>query len=326
MPGAKAASDPVPISADEIVGTSLAMHQVLATVNRFGSADDPVLIEGESGTGKELVAKALHRASRRANGPLVTFNCAIINDSLLESEMFGHEKGAFTSAVATKPGLFEVADGGTLFIDEIGEMAMSFQAKLLRVLEDYRVRRVGATRWQRINARVIAVTNKDLAAEVAARHFRSDLYYRISVLTIEIPPLRDRPEDIPHLVRYFLSLDHRGPQEIELAALQALVRYHWPGNVRELKNLIRRIKVLADGPTVTIRDIPSEILRPLGAKSVAGGASPLQSTAATLDDVERAHVLRALEAEQWNKSRAARVLGISRHRLYRLLEKYDLHD
>ncbi len=243
-----------------IVGTSPAIAHVLRLIKRLGPSDENLLIQGESGTGKELVACAVHAASPRAAGPFVAFNCAAIQETLLESEVFGHEKGAFTSAHAAKPGLFEVAEGGTLFLDEVGEMKGPFQAKLLRVLEDRRIRRVGSVHWARTNVRVVAATNRDLAHDIAEHRFRRDLYYRLAVLMIKLPPLRERLEDVPLLVRHFLSLEPDGPQEIDLESMNALLAHDWPGNARELRNAVKHAQVLAEGPSITLRDLPEEVL------------------------------------------------------------------
>jgi DNA-binding NtrC family response regulator len=306
----------------EIIGNSTAIRQVLHMIERVAATDSSVLIQGESGTGKELVARALHQGSPRADKPMVVINCAALQETLLESELFGHEKGAFTSAVATKQGLFEVADGGTLFIDEIGEMAGGLQAKLLRVLEDGRFRRVGSTKEIKTDVRIIAATNKDLANEVAASRFRDDLYFRLNVITIAIPSLRDRAEDIPLLVNYFLSQGTRGPRSIEPDALAALVTYRWPGNVRELANVIERARILADGTSITVRDLPLGLVQ---LSPTAPSREPtIKSNGTHLEDLERKHIQRVLEAEGCNKARAARALGISRRRLYRLLEKHGL--
>jgi transcriptional regulator with GAF, ATPase, and Fis domain len=253
-----------------------------------------------------------------------------LQETLLESELFGHEKGAFTSAVAAKQGLFEVADGGTLFIDEIGEMAGGLQAKLLRVLEDGRFRRVGSTKEIKTDVRIIAATNKDLAKEVAASRFRDDLYFRLNVIAIPVPPLRGRKEDIPLLVSYFLTQGTRGPRTIEPSALDALVGYGWPGNVRELANVIERAKILADGPSITLRDLPMGVVQPGGAAASGphqadrGQPTAAHSNGSNLEELERNHIQRVLDGQSWNKARAARALGISRRRLYRLLEKHGL--
>ncbi len=324
----------------EIVGDSPAIRQVLHMISRVAPTDSPVLILGESGTGKELVARAIHRASKRAHRPMVVINCAALQETLLESELFGHERGAFTSAVTSKPGLFELANGGTLFIDEVGEMAASVQAKLLRVLEDGSFRRVGSVKEIRVNVRIIAATNKDLAAEVAEKRFRDDLYFRLNVITIHVPPLRERRSDIPLLVRHFLQRDPRGPRHIEPEAMQRLIEYDWPGNVRELANVIERAKILCDGEVITVQDLPPDIIhrrsllpganRPVVVPG-ASSAIPTPSSAvqpgngaSTLAEIEKAHIVSALERHGWNKAQAARALGISRRRLYRLIEKYGI--
>jgi transcriptional regulator with PAS, ATPase and Fis domain len=270
------------------------------------------------------VARALHRGSPRADKPMVVINCAALQESLLESELFGHEKGAFTSAVAAKPGLFEVADGGTLFIDEIGEMAPPLQAKLLRALEDGSIRRVGSIREIEINIRILVATNKDLAQEVAANRFRADLYYRLNVITITTPPLWERAEDIPLLVRHFLTLEPHGPRDIKPEALELLVRHRWPGNVRELANVIERAKILAEGPSITVCDLPAEIVRLRTTEPPCPAAPLTPSSGMSLKTLERQHILRAMEAEGGNKVRAAQALGISRRRLYHLLKTHGL--
>src|SRR5712691_10779221 len=224
-----------------MIGESLAMQEVFKLTAKAGPSDKAILIQGESGTGKELVARALHEHSSRAAKPLISINCTALTETLLESELFGHEKGAFTGAVATKPGLFELADGGTLFIDEIGEMPGVMQAKLLRVLQDGSMRRVGSLQERRVNLRVITATNRDLAAEVAAHRFREDLFYRINVMSLDLPPLRVRAGDIPLLVNHFLGSNW----QIAPDALQALEAYNWPGNIRQLINVIERAKILA---------------------------------------------------------------------------------
>jgi DNA-binding NtrC family response regulator len=309
----------------QIIGNSPVIRQVLRMVEKVAPSGSSVLIQGESGTGKELIARALHQGSPRADKPLVVINCAALQETLLESELFGHEKGAFTSAVATKQGLFEIADGGTLFIDEIGEMAGGLQAKLLRVLEDGRFRRVGSTKEIKTDVRIIAATNKDLAKEVAENRFRDDLYFRLNVITIIAPSLRERTEDIPLLVNYFLSQATRGPRSIESDALAALTAYRWPGNVRELANVIERARILADGTSITIRDLPMGVAQ---STSIAPPTKPKEpgarSNGTHLEDLEREHIQRVLNAERGNKARAARALGISRRRLYRLLERHGL--
>ena len=299
---------------------------MLRLIRKAAPTDSTVLIQGESGTGKELVARAIHRGSPRAGKPLIVINCTALQETLLESELFGHEKGSFTSAIAAKQGLFELADQGTLFIDEIGDMAPSLQAKLLRALEDGRIRRVGSTREIVTDIRVIAATNKDLAREVAANRFRGDLFYRLNVISITTPPLRDRAGDVPLLVNHFLAHDPRGPRAIEPDALEALERYPWPGNVRELANMIERAKILADGERITLLDLPAEVRQRLvGGPALSPPVSDTGSApdrAMALGAQERAHILRVWEAEGGNKARTARALGVSRRKLYRLLAKH----
>ncbi len=301
----------------EIVGDSPPMQEIFRLIDRAGPTDKAILIQGESGTGKELVARALHRASSRADKPLVVVNCAALPETLLESELFGHEKGAFTGAISTKPGLFEVADGGTLFIDEIGEMSGPIQAKLLRVLEDGSLRRVGSLKERRVDVRLLAATNRSMAEEVQAGHFREDLYYRINVMSLELPPLRDRASDIPLLLERFLT-----PQwSIEPAAAQLLAQYDWPGNVRQLHNAIERAKIMADGNAIRAADLPAEVV---GGQSQVAARTAAVVGGEALADVERAHIVEVLQRESGNKARTARALGINRRSLYRLLEKYDI--
>jgi transcriptional regulator with PAS, ATPase and Fis domain len=298
-----------------IVGSSEVMQEVYRLIERTGPTDKPILIQGESGTGKELVAKALHRASHLADKPLVVINCAALPETLLETELFGHEKGAFTGAVASKPGLFEVADGGTIFIDEIGELAGSLQAKLLRVLEDGSLRRVGSIKELRVNVRLLAATNRDLAQEVAAGRFREDLYYRINVLTILLPPLRDRKGDIPLLVEHFSGRDWRCNDDL----LGVLENYSWPGNVRQLRNAIERAKILAEEEVLLPENLPAEIFR---ASREAAELPP--GSDADLESINRFHIADTFHRYQGNKTRTARALGISRRTLYRLLEKHGI--
>ncbi len=300
----------------EIVGQSPAMRAVFRLIDKAGPTDKAILIQGASGTGKELVARALHRVSQRSQRPFIAINCAALPETLLESELFGHEKGAFTGAVATKLGLFEVADGGTLFIDEIGEMPGSLQAKLLRVLEDGSLRRVGSLKEMKVNVRLLAATNRNLRKEMHAGRFREDLYYRINVMSLELPPLKDRQGDVPLLVKSFLG----DRWKISDAALAILERYPWPGNVRQLINTIERAKILAEGDTIELIDLPAEMLQPPEQPVV-----PVEGDA-QLADLERAHVVSVLQRSQGNKARAARALGITRRSLYRLIEKYGLQE
>jgi len=301
----------------DMIGRSPAMQAVFRLIERAGPSDKAILIQGESGTGKELVARALHNHSSRVDKPLVVINCAALPESLLESELFGHEKGAFTGAATAKQGLFEVADGGTLFIDEIGEMPGSLQAKLLRVLEDGLIRRVGSIKERKVDVRLLVATNRNLADEVKSGAFREDLYYRINVMSLELPPIRERDGDVPLLVHHFL-----GPGwEIEPAAMTLFEQYDWPGNVRQLQNAIDRAKIMADGITVRVQELPNEITR-----SSCSKTSHVHSENDELASIERAKIIEILRRESGNKTRAARVLGIDRRKLYRLVEKYTIGE
>ena len=311
----------------KMIGESSSMREVFRLIERAAPTDRPILIQGESGTGKELVARALHQASPLNDKPLVVINCAALPETLLESELFGHEKGTFTGAVSAKAGLFEIADGGTLFIDEIGELAGSLQAKLLRVLEDGSMRRIGSLKERRVKVRIISATNRDLAAEVKAMRFREDLYYRINVMTIDMPPLRTRLGDIPLLVRHLAGADW----QVAADALRSLETYTWPGNVRQLHNALERAKIMADDRLIRAEHLPPEVRQATGFASpdsstrVAPRRSSLDSiTGDNLTELKRLHILSILERERGNKARTARVLGVSRRKLYRLLEKYGI--
>jgi DNA-binding NtrC family response regulator len=303
-----------------LVGSGPEMQRVVALIEKVAPTDATVLIRGASGTGKELVARAIHHNSPRRDGPMVTINCAALQETLLESELFGHEKGAFTGAVASKRGLFEVAHGGTLFIDEVAEMTPSLQAKLLRVLEDSSYRRVGGTQEVQADVRIVAATNKPLEEEQKVGRFREDLYYRLNVFTICLPLLRERRQDIPDLVQHFLTTRQIGPAPYTVApeALEALKRYDWPGNVRELANVIERAQILSENHVITLDDLP-EAIAAAGATTPVTGGDPH-----SLAEVERRHVQTILEQEKGNKVQAAKVLGISRRALYRLIAKYGL--
>lgn len=303
-------------SETEIIGKSTAMQEVFRLIDRAGPTDKAILIQGESGTGKELVARALHRQSSRAEKPLVVINCAALPESLLESELFGHEKGAFTGASAAKPGLFEVADGGTLFIDEIGELAGSLQAKLLRVLEDGSMRRIGSVKERRVDVRLLAASNRNMVKEVASGRFREDLFYRINVMSLQLPPLRERKGDIPLLVEHFLGRDWTADPR----AMAAIETYHWPGNVRQLINAIDRAKIMADDHMIYVEDLPPDIME----NRHNNGRTPTEPVGDDLAGIERAHVIEVFNREHGNKSRTARALGINRRSLYRLLDKYQI--
>ena len=302
---------------EQMIGQSPAMQEIFRLIDRAGPSGKAILIQGESGTGKELVARALHRSSNRSLKPMVVINCAALPETLLESELFGHEKGAFTGAVSAKQGLFEVADGGTLFIDEIGEMPGALQAKLLRVLEDGSMRRIGSIKERRVDVRLLAATNRNLSEQVKTGRFREDLYYRINVMSLQLPPLRERVGDITLLIDHFLGSDW----EMEDEARAALANYEWPGNVRELINAVERAKILADGHLLRFHDFPRE--------AIEHHSFELHEVGTQSDDlaaIERAKVVEVLRRESGNKTRAARALGIDRRKLYRLVEKYAIHS
>jgi DNA-binding NtrC family response regulator len=305
-----------------LVATSPQMREVLDLVGRVAPTDATVLIRGESGTGKEVIAKALHHASRRSSGRFVAINCGALPETLLESEMFGHVKGAFTGAGANKKGLFEEADGGTVFLDEIGEMTPSLQVALLRALQSGEIRPVGSTQSLTVDARVVAATNRDLEPMIRQGAFREDLFYRLNVIPIELPPLRERREDIPLLAELFLGrFAERQGRVLRLSAgaMECLFRYSWPGNVRELENAMERTAILARAETIEPGDLPPHV----GAGLVPGPAPTLE-TEQTLAEAERAHILRILERYGWNHSRAAEALGIGRTTLWRKLKDYGI--
>jgi DNA-binding NtrC family response regulator len=304
----------------KLVGSSPVMRRVMSLIDKVADKESTVLICGPSGTGKEVVARLIHAGSPRRDRPMVTINCAALQETLLESELFGHEKGAFTGAVHAKPGLVEVAEGGTLFIDEIGEMAQGLQAKLLRVLEDGHFRRVGATSEMHADVRIIAATNRRLEDEIKAGRFREDLYYRLNVLTITLPPLHERRQDIPELVEHFLTTRPLGTvrSRITPEAMEALTRYDWPGNVRELANVLERAQILAEDHCISVDDLPESLL--------GYHAADAEESAPTTDlhQTQRRHVMSVLREHHNNKVHAARALGISRRALYRLLDKYGI--
>jgi transcriptional regulator with PAS, ATPase and Fis domain len=307
-----------------LLGTSHRMREVYQMVARIASARATVLIQGETGTGKELIARALHAASPRASRPLVTVDSGALAESLLESELFGYVKGAFTGAVADRPGFFEVAHGGTCFLDEIGEISPAMQVKLLRVLQEREVRRVGGTETFKVDVRVIAATNKDLAAMVAAGKFREDLFYRLSVVTIHLPPLRERRDDIPLLAQNFMARyaaeNGKTVAAITPGAMALLVGYNWPGNVRELEHVIERAVMLTPNTVVRAEDLPPELRD--GRRVAADGAGPAPSL--NLRDAVITQVRRALHDARGNKKLAAVMLGINRRTLYRLAKRYEI--
>ena len=314
-----------------LVGGSAAMRALVAQVERVAATGARVLITGENGTGKELVARALHQHSPRAREPFIAVNCAAIPAELIESELFGHVKGSFTGAVADRAGTFELADGGTLLLDEIGDMSLAAQAKVLRVLEDGAVTRIGAARGRTVDVRVLAATNKRLDAEIAAGRFREDLFYRLNVVPIVVPPLRDRRDDIPMLIRHFTELAAATgvpARPVDPAALDRLVALDWPGNVRELRNTVERLLLLAAGPRVTAADVERLVL-PRGA-SATDAASPLGGleACATWDEfkraAERAYLAHHLRRHGWNVAETARALEMPRSNLYAKIERHGL--
>jgi two-component system, NtrC family, response regulator HydG len=309
-----------------VIGSSPAWRRVCELVEQVAPSRATVLLTGESGTGKELIAGLLHRLSPRAERPFIVLNAAALPATLLEAELFGYERGAFTGALQRKPGHFELAHGGTLFLDEVGDMPPEVQVKLLRVLQDGTFQRVGGTHAMQVDVRLVAATNKDLVQEVAAQRFRHDLYYRLNVIMMVLPPLRERRQDIPLLVAYFLrkysAQNHKEVQAIQQEALQQLQTYEWPGNVRELENVIERAVVLAQGPIITVADLSLEAPQDKG-PAVTGDYVVLPANA-SLAQIERETILQALQRSEGNRQVAARQLGIGVSTLYRKLKEYQL--
>jgi DNA-binding NtrC family response regulator len=311
-----------------IIGRSDKMQEVLATVERVAPSNSTVLLGGESGVGKDMIARALHQHSRRASGPFIKINCTAIPENLLESELFGYEKGAFTGAAGTKPGKFELADKGTIFLDEIGDVPGSIQVKLLRVLQDREFERLGGTKTLKVDVRVVAATNQDLRAALEEGTFREDLYYRLNVVPINIPPLRDRKEDVPYLADYFLERFARQSGKtirgITPDAMRVLTGFHWPGNVRELENIIERGVALSAGDMLEISDIRLD-LSPTRPAPAAGDMAFLPE-GVNLEQFEDGIIQEAVRRANGNKSQAARLLGISRNALRYRLTKIGVPD
>jgi two-component system NtrC family response regulator len=311
-------------SLDQIVAESPRMREIVEMVKRVAPTETTVFILGESGTGKELVARAIHNLSPRAKGPFVPVNCAAIPEHLLESELFGHVRGAFTGAIRDRVGKFEAADGGTIFLDEVGEMRPDLQVKILRVLEERVLERVGGNRQIRVDVRVLAATNKDLGKAIQSGEFREDLYYRLNVVPLAIPPLRERREDIRPLIQHFLrSLG--APPRLSIApdAFRAMESYPWPGNVRELENALERALIFQRGDSIGLADLPETIRAPRAREAPALPVE-LPADGLSLEGVEKELILRALEKHDWNQSRAARYLGITRHTLLYRMEKHGI--
>jgi DNA-binding NtrC family response regulator len=309
----------LPYALENFIGKSRAMQRVFDVIGTVAPTDSTVLIQGETGTGKELVARAIHLRSRRWERPFIAINCAALPETLLQSELFGHEKGAFTDAIRRKPGKFELAHTGTLFLDEVGELSPMTQLALLRVLQEHKFERVGGEQTIETDVRIVAATNKDLETAVAEKAFREDLYYRLSVVTIDLPPLRERKEDIPVLGMEFLQRNAKKMQKdvngFSKKTLELMMRYDWPGNVRELENVIERAVVFAKGPLITEHDLPTKLHK---LSTASASREP------TLKEIERKLILKTLIQCNWNKHKAARELGIDRGTLYGKIKKYGL--
>ncbi|WP_437956177.1 sigma-54 dependent transcriptional regulator [Sorangium sp. So ce119] len=309
----------------DLVGRSAAMRRVQDMIERIADAEATVLITGESGTGKEVVARALHERSRRKGGPFVAINCAAVPESLIESELFGHVRGAFTDARVARPGLFVEANGGTLLLDEIGELPLGVQPKLLRALQERRVRPVGGSAEVAFDARIVAATNRDLDAAVEERRFREDLYYRINVLHVELPPVRARGSDVLLLAQRFVEdcAARSGKEVVGLspAAAERLLAYSWPGNVREIQNCVERAVALTRYQEITVDDLPAKIREHRPSHVIVAADDP--SELVPLEEVERRYILRVLEAAGGNKTLAARILGLDRKTLHRKLERWE---
>ncbi|MGB2869093.1 MAG: sigma-54 dependent transcriptional regulator, partial [Bacteroidota bacterium] len=309
----------------DIIGNSKSVLELLQVAAKVAPTDSSVLIQGSSGTGKELIANFLHQNSLRKNQQFVALNCSSIPEHLMESELFGHEKGAFTDASATKQGLVEIANNGTLFLDEIGDISMMMQPKLLRFLQTGEFRRVGGNKNMRADVRVLSATNKDLRAELAEGRFREDLLYRINVITLQLPSLRERKEDIPALVSHFLKkrLRQKHERSIEPKALEILVNYEWPGNVRELENVLERAAILCKDNTIRVEDIALPIGTRIRLDQSTSQDTPL-GRAVSIREIEKLHIDGVLKTVNWNKNTAAQILGISLKTLYTKIQQYNL--
>ncbi len=312
---------------EEIIGDSEPMRRLREQIATAAPTTGRVLIHGENGSGKELVARAIHAQSARAERPFVEVNCAAIPEELIESELFGHEKGAFTGALARRRGKFELADGGTLFLDEVGDMSLKTQAKVLRALEEQAFERVGGKDTVKVDVRVIAASNRDLEAAIREGRFRDDLFYRLNVIPIEVPPLRARKDDIPQLVDHFIALfcseNGKRLKTVSGEALGYFLAYDWPGNVRELRNMVERLVIMAPGDVIGADDLPAP-LRPKDSGVVGSGEPRDRSLKEARDTFERAYILAELRAQDWNMTRTAERLGIERSHLYRKIKAYGI--
>ncbi|MDH5683314.1 MAG: sigma-54 dependent transcriptional regulator [candidate division WOR-3 bacterium] len=310
-----------------MVGESSAMKSILDLVQKVAPTNSAVLVQGETGTGKGLIANAIHSNSPRWDKSFIVVNCSAIPDTLLESELFGYEKGAFTDATRLKHGLLEAADGGTLFLDEVSEISPSLQSKLLRVVETGDFRRLGSNREMQVDLRIVCATNRDLYEEVASRRFREDLYYRLSVVTITVPPLRKRPEDIPLLVDFFLDnlkISGKGEKIISPEAMEMLQDYDWPGNIRELRNVIERMIILSERNTIKVRDLPFTTPNHKAAKQSSLMLSGERYL--TLEQLEKIYIEKVLKNCHGHRSRAAKILGVTRHTLYNKLRHFGIDE
>lgn len=307
----------------ELIGKSEPMRKVYELIDKIAGLNVTILITGESGTGKELAARAIHEKSTRRDGPFVPVNCVAIPNGLLESELFGHEEGAFTGATRRKKGKFELANKGTLFLDEIGDMNIQAQSKLLRIIEEGEFEQVGGEKTIEVDNRIIAATNRDLLKNVREGTFRDDLYYRLNEVRINMPPLREREDDIPLLIDYFIDIFNRDFDKkvkgISDTALNYLLKHDWPGNVRELRNVIKRAVALMETDTIWLEHLPVEI-------KIHTEEVMISNQQLSLDEVEAKHINTILKNTDWNKSKAARILNISRHRLDRKIDKYKLRQ
>jgi two-component system nitrogen regulation response regulator NtrX len=322
----------------QMVGTSPALRKVEEAIRKAAPAHATVLLQGESGVGKELVARTIHRLSPRSRERFVQVNCAAIPEDLIESELFGHEKGSFTGATERQVGKFEQADRGTIFLDEVGDMSLKTQAKVLRVLQEGEVERLGSAKTVTVDVRVIAATNKNLEAEIEKGQFREDLYFRLAVIPIHVPPLRDRPDDIPLLVKHFLNQLSREnnlrPKQMTVAALDLLKRYRWRGNIRELRNTIERLIIMTAGDSIDVADLPETLRSEKAAARNVAGAPALAPAAATdagtlrqfKESAERAWLVEKLRENAWNISKTAEVIGTPRSNLYKKLEQYAIRQ
>ncbi len=311
-------------SIDNVIGLSDKMQEVFESINRVAPSKATVLLRGESGTGKELVAKAIHYMSPRSKGPFIKFNCASIPEGLLESELFGHEKGAFTGAIAARSGKFELAHKGTVFLDEIGDLPITLQPKILRVLQEREFERVGSEKTQKVDVRIITATSRNLEALVSHNKFREDLYFRLNVIPLFLPPLREREEDIPVLIDYFLkkfNKENKRSISIDKSALKILLHYNWPGNVRELENTIERLVIMTGTKKITASDLPVS----LSIRRITSSAKSV-SLAANIEEIEKGNIIDALEKTGWIQAKAARLLGITSRQIGYKINKYNIKE